>query len=46
MVFGGGGGGSDSSCHLARWEDAIKPKHKGGLEIGNLNIKNKSLLVK
>ena len=29
-----------------RWEEVIKPKHKGGLEIGNLILGNKSLLVK
>ena len=40
------GGDNDSSCHLVRWEEVIKPKHKGGLEIGNLILRNKSLLVK
>ena len=29
-----------------RWEEVIRPKHKRGLEIGNLILRNKSLLVK
>ena len=37
---------NDSSSHLVRWEEVIKPKHKGGLEIGNLIIRNRSLLLK
>ena len=37
---------NDSSSHLVKWEEVVKPKHKGGLEIGNLIIRNKSLLVK
>ena len=40
------GGDNDSSCHLVRWEEATKSKHKGGLELGNLLLRNKSLLVK
>ena len=41
-----GGADNNSSCHLVRWEEVIKPKHKEGLEIGNLILRNKSLLVK
>ena len=39
-------GDNQSSSHLVRWEEVIKPKHKGGLEIGNLIVRNKALLVK
>ena len=39
-------GGYNDSCHLVRWDEATKPKHKRGLEIGNLILRNKSLLVK
>ena len=40
------GGDIDSSSHLVRWKEVMNPKHKGGLEIGNLILRNKSLLVK
>ena len=40
------GDDNDSSSHLIRWEEVIKPKHKGGLEIGNLILGNKLLIVK
>ena len=39
------GGEVDSSTHLVKWE-VIRPKSKGRLEIGNLILRNKSLLVK
>ena len=42
----GGGVEADSSNHLVKWEEVIRPKSKGGLEIGNLILRNKSLLVK
>ena len=32
-----GGGDNDSSSHLVRWEEVIKPKHKGGMKIGNFD---------
>ena len=31
---------------MVKSEEVIRPKHKGGLEIGNLILGNKSLLVK
>ena len=40
------GGDNDSSSHLVKWEEVNKPKHKGSMEIGNLILRNKSLLVK
>ena len=40
------GGEAESSSRLVKWEKVIRPKHKGGLEIGNLILRNKSLLVK
>ena len=40
------GSDTDPSSHLVRWEEVIKPKQKGGLEIGNMILRNKSLLVK
>ena len=39
------GGDHDSSSQLVRWEEVIKPKHRG-LDIGNLIFRNKLLLVK
>ena len=35
-----------SSSHLVSWEEVTRPKHKGGMEIGNLVLRNKSLLLK
>lgn len=36
----------DSQCHLVPWEVVVKPKIKGGLEIGNIMLKNQSLVAK
>lgn len=40
------GSGEDKRHHLLNWSEVIKPKSKGGLGIGNLLVRNRTLLGK